>query len=81
MTLLSFRQSYAVEGNNFLRLAGIGNETWLHNFTPTIKRSTMDWKHSGSPRKKKFKVTPSAGKVLVIIFCEPSGVADGRFGI
>jgi hypothetical protein len=28
----------------------------------------MEWKHSGSSRKKKFKVTPSTVKVLAIIF-------------
>jgi hypothetical protein len=38
----------------------VGNEEWIHHFTPTSKRSTMEWQLSGSP-KKKVKVTPSAG--------------------
>jgi hypothetical protein len=28
----------------------------------------MEWKHPGSSRKKKFKMTPSTVKVLAIIF-------------
>jgi len=42
----------------------VGDEEWIYHFTATSKRSTMEWKLSGSPRKK-AKVTPSAGKVLV----------------
>jgi hypothetical protein len=28
----------------------------------------MEWRHPTSPRRKKFKVTPSAGKVMATIF-------------
>jgi hypothetical protein len=72
--LSHFRQRYAVQGNNCLRLFAIDNETWIHNFTPTIKQSTMEWKHSGSPRKRDSKVTPSAGKVLAAVCWDSSGV-------
>ena len=44
----------------------VGDEEWIHHFTPTSKRSAMEWKLSGSP-KKNIKVTPSAGKVLAIM--------------
>jgi hypothetical protein len=30
----------------------VGIEEWIHNFTPTTKRSTMEWKLSGSPKEK-----------------------------
>ena len=44
----------------------VGNEEWIHHFTPTSKWSTMQWKLSGLPRKK-VNMTPSAGKVLAIL--------------
>ena len=33
----------------------------------------MEWRHSGSPRPKKFRVQKSAGKVLVSIFWDQDG--------
>jgi hypothetical protein len=34
----------------------------------------MEWHHPQSPRKKKFKTTPSAGKVMVTVFWDTDGV-------
>jgi hypothetical protein len=34
----------------------------------------MEWHHPQSPRKKKFKITPSTGKVIITIFGDPDGV-------
>jgi len=34
----------------------------------------MEWRHSGSPRPKKFRVQKSAGKVLASIFCDQDGI-------
>lgn len=45
-----------------------GNEAWFHHFDPQSKIDVTEWRLSTSPRKKKFNVTPSAGKVMVIIF-------------
>jgi hypothetical protein len=39
---------------------------WVYHFAPETKR--MEWKHLGSPVKKKFKSQPSAGKVMLTIF-------------
>jgi len=33
----------------------------------------MEWRHSGSPRPKKFRVQKSAGKVLASIFWDQDG--------
>ena len=33
----------------------------------------MEWKHTGSPTRKKFKVTPSAGKVMATVFWDTTG--------
>ena len=34
----------------------------------------MEWRHSGSPRPKKFRVQKSAGKVLASIFWDQDGI-------
>jgi len=34
----------------------------------------MEWRHSGSPRPKKFRVQKSAGKVLAPIFWDEDGI-------
>jgi len=34
----------------------------------------MEWRHSGSPRPKKFRVQKSAGKVLASIFWDQNGI-------
>jgi len=44
------------------------DETWLYHYDPETKQQSMEWRHSGSPRPKKFRVQKSAGKVLVSIF-------------
>jgi len=46
---------YAKEGEAFLTRIIAGDETWVHHFAPETKRQTMEWKHPGSPVKKKFK--------------------------
>jgi len=34
----------------------------------------MEWHHLQSPRKKKFKTTPSTGKVMITVFWDTDGV-------
>jgi len=55
--------------NNFL-LGAIGDhgQTWLYHYDPETKQQSMDWRHSGSHRAKKFRVQKSAGKVFASIF-------------
>jgi len=50
------------------------DETWLHHYDPETKQQSMEWRHSGSPRPKKFRVQKSAGKVLVSIFWDQDGI-------
>jgi len=65
---------YANKGEAFLTRIVTGDETWVHHFAPESKRQTMEWKHPGSPVKKKFKSQPSAGKVMLTIFWDSQGV-------
>jgi histone-lysine N-methyltransferase SETMAR len=44
------------------------DETLIHHFEPDTKRQSMEWRHPIYPRRKKFKVTPSAAKVMATVF-------------
>jgi len=50
------------------------DETWLYNYDPETKQQSMEWRHSGSSRPKKFRVQKSAGKVLASIFWDQDGI-------
>lgn len=65
---------YEVEGDSFLDRIVTGDETWCHHYEPESKRQSMEWHHSGSPPKTKFKRQPSAGKVMCTIFWDRKGV-------
>ncbi|GFT69947.1 uncharacterized protein TNCV_4732681 [Trichonephila clavipes] len=44
------------DGQHFIDHVVTGDETWLHHFVTTSKKATIEWKHPGSPTKKKYKV-------------------------
>jgi len=50
------------------------DETWLYHYDPETKQQSMEWRHSDSPRPKKFRVQKSAGKVLTSIFWDQDGI-------
>ena len=50
------------------------DETCVYYFTSESKRSSMQWRHPGSPKPKKEKTTFSAGKVMATIFWEYKGI-------
>jgi len=59
--------------NDFLSRLVTMDETWLCQ-DPETKQQSMEWRHSGSPRPKKFRVQKSAGKVLASIFWDQDGI-------
>jgi hypothetical protein len=61
-------ERFDVEGEDFLPRIVIGDATWVHHFEQETKRQSLEWHHPQSPRKKKFKTAPSAGKVMVTVF-------------
>lgn len=65
---------FEAEGDGFLSKIVTGDETWVHHFDPETKRQSMEWHHPQSPVRKKFKTTPSAGKVMVTVFWDIDGV-------
>jgi len=64
---------YKNEGEEFLSRIVTGDETWVHHYEPESKRQSMEWKHLGSPAKKKFKTQPFVGKVMLTIFWDSKG--------
>lgn len=51
-----------------------GDETWVHHYDPESKQESMQWHIKGSSPPKKFKVTPSAGKIMATIFWDCEGI-------
>ena len=51
-----------------------GDETWAHHYEPETKRQSVEWQHPQSPRKKKFKMTTSAVKLMISVFWDIDGV-------
>ena len=65
---------WSVLGKNdfLLRLVTV-DETWVHYYEPENKESRQ-WVRPVSPRPKKFKTQPSAGKVMATVFWDTKGV-------
>ncbi len=73
-----FLQRYADENDNFLDSNVTGDETWGYHFTPETKQ-LREWRHSSSPKPRKFKTTQSAGKVMATVFWDRKGVLWADF--
>ena len=61
-------QRYQDEADEMLSRTVTGDESWVHHYKPETKCASMKWRHPASPARKKFKVTPSAGKVMLMVF-------------
>lgn len=59
---------------SFLKRFVTVDETWVHHFDPEKKTQTKTWKRPSSPTAKKFKVSPSAGKMMATIFWDADGI-------
>ena len=60
--------------DDFLLLQVTVDETWVHYYEPENKAQRHQWVGPGSPRPKKFKTQPSAGKVMATVFWDAKGV-------
>ena len=60
--------------DDFLLCLVTVDETWVHYYEPENKAQSRQWVGPGSPRPKKFKTQPSAGKVMVTVFWDKKGV-------
>ena len=50
------------------------DETCLYHYDPETKEQSIEWRHSGSPRPKIFRVQKSAGKFLALIFWDQASI-------
>ena len=60
--------------DDFLSCLVTVDETWVHYYEPENKAQSHQWVGPGSPRLKKFKMQPSAGKVMATVFWDAQGV-------
>jgi len=65
---------FEAEGDGFLRRIVTGDETWVHYYQSETKKASKEWRHTSSPKPKKFCTQPSAGKVMLTPFWEERGV-------
>ena len=71
---LTFLMRYHKEGDGMLSHIVTGDETWVSYITPESKQQSLHWKHTGSPKRKKFKQTFSTRKIMCTIFWDRQGV-------
>ncbi len=71
---LKFLMRYHEEGNAFLDRIVTCDETWVHYINPETKCGSMQWKHTDSPRVRKFKQVLSANKMLDCVFWDSRGI-------
>ena len=71
---LTFLRLYHKEGDGMLRHIVTGDETWVSHITPESKQQSLHWKHTGSPKRKKFKQTFSTRKIMCTVFWDRQGV-------
>jgi len=50
------------------------DKTWLYHYDPEIKQQSVEWRHSGLPSPKKFRLQKSAGKVFASLFWDKDGI-------
>jgi len=65
---------FEAEGDDFLGNIVTGDETWAHYHQPETKKASKEWRHTSSPKPKKFPTQPSAGKVMLTLFWNERGV-------
>jgi hypothetical protein len=57
---------YKDEGEDMVNRIVAGVKSWMHHYQPESKHASMQRKYLSSPSRstKKFKVSPSTGKVM-----------------
>ena len=71
---LKFLTRYAQEGDEFLESIVTGDETWGLHYTPVSRQQSLQWRHTHSPRTKKFKTSISVKKNMASFFWERKGI-------
>ena len=69
----AFLKRFRSKDDFLLRLMTV-DETWVHYYEPENKAQSRQWVVPGSPRPKKFKTQPSAGKEMATVVWNAKGV-------
>lgn len=64
---------------DFLKKIVTGDETWCFLYDPQTKRQSSEWKTKTSPRKEKFRLDKSRGKVMLEVFFDYKGLIHYEF--
>ena len=54
------------------------DETWIILYTPETKAQSTMWKTPGSPSPKKFKLSQSTKKKMLVVFFDARGVISAH---
>jgi len=65
---------YHKEGDGMLSHIVTGDETWVSHITPESKQQSLHWKHTGLPKRKKFKQMFSTREIMCTLFWDRQGV-------
>ena len=65
---------YQREGDDFHGRIVAMDETWARSYVPHLIRQSNEWKHPGSPRRRKVRPTQCAVKVMFIVTYDIDGV-------
>ena len=65
---LKFLTRYAQEGDEFMDSIVTGDVTCGFHHTPESKQQSLQWRHTHSPRTKKFKTSISVKKIIASVF-------------
>ena len=71
-TMQGLLKHFRSKDDFLLRLVTV-DETWVHYYEPENKAQSHQRVGPGSPRLKKFKTQPSAGKVMATVFWDAKG--------
>ena len=69
----AFLEGFRFKDDFLLRLVTVDG-TSVHYYEPENKAQSRQWVGPGSPRPKKLKTQPSAGKVMATVFWDAKGV-------
>ena len=61
---------YEEEGDTFIHCIVTCDETWVHHYTPEMKRASKEWRGKGEKCPVKAKMRLSAGKVMATVFLD-----------
>jgi len=59
---------FEAEVDGFRGRTVTGDETWVHYHQLETKKASEEWRHTSSPKPKKFRTQPSMRKVMLTVF-------------